>query len=183
MLIGTSHLRWNVLGASSFPGSDVPMRDSLGVPSWPVWPYSTQRSPLLMGRGVSCTMGELGGSPEQAQLQHFPSLSPPPAHGRANCSPLSVPRWAYAAQAAAVPGLREWARRIPDSLGSCTPKAQFPTGSISNRAPLVSRLLFLIWFQSWEGNWGMWFCGSRHAQAPRDLWLRHFSRLLRALHA
>ena len=64
-------------------------------------------------------------------------------------------------------------------LGGCTPKAQLPTGFVSNGAPFAFCLLFLS-YSSWEGNCGLWLGGSRH---PGTCDEHYFSRLFGALHA
>lgn len=128
-------------------------------------PHPTPKHSSLLTRG-SVSRGTWESWEEALSVPSFnlSSLSPLPAH-----------RWAYQHALTLLwqGGQCEW-DGFQIVLGGCRPKAQLPAGFISNRAPFVSCLIFSHWFQSWEGNWGMWSSGRRHTQAPRDLWLTLF---------
>ena len=123
---------------------------------------------------VPWEVGELGESPEHAQLQLFLCLTSACPQWGALPSALCL-EWVYLLWQG---GGCEW-DGLQSVLGGGTPKAQLPTGVVSNRAPFVFCLLFLP-DSSWEGSCGMWFSGSRH---PGTCDEHYFSRLFGALHA
>lgn len=128
---------------SFLPLVSRPMREGFLGSNLLALPAPPQHSPLLMGGGVSPVTQMRGGSPELAQLQPFPCLT------------SACPLWAVLQPAlcsqVGFSGLhcpcRARAERASRSLAAAHPRHSFQL------AVSVTELhLFLIWFQSWEGN-------------------------------
>lgn len=107
----------------------------------------------------------LGGSPEHAQRQPFLSLTSACPQGAA-LSSAPRPQVGFAGRRCPRYARGQAREPIP---GSHTPAAGFQL------ALSVTELHWsLTASRVGRGTWGMWFSSSRHAQAPRDLWVTLF---------
>lgn len=107
----------------------------------------------------------LGRSPEHAQRQPFLSLTSACPQGAA-LSSAPRPQVGFAGRRCPRYARGQAREPIP---GSHTPAAGFQL------ALSVTELHWsLTASRVGRGTWGMWFSSSRHAQAPRDLWVTLF---------